>query len=133
MAEKMEVELCGRRRTLMFTVGAAEALEKKAGTLEGLADWLSGGTQMQILSRSLDVLQVLFAEGELYERLQAKYGGTERKDLPIPTTEELKSLYSVQDLAFLQTAIFGAMASGQKQDVESKPVESSGKNASATS
>ena len=125
---------CGQERTVAFTVAAAEMLDEKAGSLEQLGEWLAGdGGQMAALGRCVEIVQLLMAEGENYERLQARYSGQERKDLAVPTAEELKSLYTVQDLATLKDVIFGAISAGQQQEVESKAVEATGKNENATS
>lgn len=119
---------------MAFTVAAAEKLDEKAGSLERLGEWLSGDDgQMAALGRCVEIMQLLMAEGENYERLQARYSGQERKDLAVPTAEELKSLYTVQDLATLKDVIFSAISAGQQQEVESKAVEATGKNESATS
>lgn len=119
---------------MAFTVAAAEMLDEKAGSLEQLGKWLAGdGGQMAALGRCLELLQLLMTEGENYERLQARYSGQEREDLAVPAVEELKSLYTVQDMATLKYVIFGAISAGQQQEVESKAVEATGKNESATS
>lgn len=128
------LEFCGQQRTVAFTVAAAEQLDAKAGSLERLGEWLAGdGGQMAALGRCVEIVQLLMDEGENYERLQARYSGQEREKLAVPTVEELKSLYTVQDLATLKDVIFGAISAGQQQEVESKAVEVTGKNESATS
>lgn len=132
MKRIVTMEFPGGHREIAFTVGAMEKLEEMAGgEIENLDAWLTESS-VKTLSRTIEVLHVLMEEGELAARLRAEYAESDRKPLPIPTTEQLKTMYGVDDMSTIQDKIKACMADGGKQTVEAEELPV-GKNENATS
>lgn len=132
MKRIVTMEFPGGQREIAFTVGAMEKLEEMAGgEIENLDAWLAESS-VKTLSRTIEVLHVLMEEGELAARLRAEYAESDRKPLPIPTTEQLKTMYGVDDMRTIQDKIKACMAAGGKQTVEAEELPA-GKNENATS
>lgn len=132
MKRIVTMEFPGGQREIAFTVGAMEKLEEMAGgEIENLDAWLAESS-VKTLSRTIEVLHVLMEEGELAARLRAEYAESDRKPLPIPTTEQLKTMYGVDDMRTIQDKIKACMEAGGKQTVEAEELPV-GKNENATS
>ena len=132
MKRIITMEFPGGQREIAFTVGAMEKLEEMVGgEIENLDAWLAESS-VKTLGRTIEVLHVLMEEGELAARLRAEYAESERKPLPIPTAEQLKTLYSMDDMQSIQEKIKACMTAGSKQTVETEEPPA-GKNENATS
>ena len=116
MKRIVTIEFPGGQREIAFTVGAMEKLEEMAGgEIENLDAWLAESS-VKTLSRTIEVLHVLMEEGELAARLRAEYAESDRKPLPIPTTEQLKTMYGVNDMREL---LLGLKSDGKTMIVAS--------------
>lgn len=121
-----EAELFGQKFPICYTVGALNRLTDKFGGDVGAA--FSGDNAAELFKNAIEVFEILLKEGEMHERLIAKYSGENRQDRETPTADELGSLLSIADLKNIQEAITNCMKLAQAQEIDT--VEE--KNAKAT-
>lgn len=137
MSKTAYIDVGGKQYPLRFGIGAAKAMSEKFGSLERMTEFMNTEErpENEIMDTLIWLVETLVRQGCAYKNIF-------EADLPIPenapvkdgkyiplTAEEIEVGLEIANIAELKNVIFGAVLSGSKAEVETKPKGKDAKNA----
>lgn len=119
MKKVTQIEICGKKFNLAFTVKASRQLDEMFGGIERMAEGMDSGSIGEKLEKTMKVLAILLRGGYENEKSVAEVTGSPFSAAEPPDADVLMNIYTLGDLGALEESIFGAISS-EEPDVQVK-------------
>lgn len=131
MKRVTEIEICGKKFPMCFTVGAAREFRDTfhIGIMEvdKLLDSGADGKEAdKVLVNILEIMRIALAGGRAAVQCEARMMGREVPEIPVISLDDLLGIYTMADMEDLGKKIVHCISLSSTQEIESVPAKNAG-------